>query len=127
MSLDDRIVSYFQMAGLYYLARLNETWFRLDEPLVSAFMERWHLEMHTFHMSFGERTITVQDVACQLWLPIDGQYVSGYLMDFERHIEGGSPAWAWFKELLGVLPLANCIDKFRVKCTWMQETFSELS
>ncbi|RYR32145.1 hypothetical protein Ahy_B01g057138 [Arachis hypogaea] len=29
-------------------------------------------------------------------------------------------------ELLGVLPPANCIDKFTVKCTWMQETFSEL-
>ncbi|RYR26886.1 hypothetical protein Ahy_B02g061191 [Arachis hypogaea] len=31
-----------------------------------------------------------------------------------------------FEELLGVLPLANYIDKFTVECTWFQETFSEL-
>ncbi|RYQ82488.1 hypothetical protein Ahy_B10g101076 [Arachis hypogaea] len=118
MPLDDRIVLYLQMAGLCHLARLDETWFRLDEPLVSAFMERWRPEMHTFHMPFGECTITLQDVAYQLGLPIDGQYVSGYLTDFARHIEGGQPACVWFEELLGVLPPANCIDKFTVKCTW---------
>ncbi|RYR37145.1 hypothetical protein Ahy_A09g042075 [Arachis hypogaea] len=32
----------------------------------------------------------------------------------------------WFEELLGVLPPANSIDKFTVKYTWFQETFSEL-
>ncbi|QHO33413.1 uncharacterized protein DS421_9g257980 [Arachis hypogaea] len=90
MRLDDRIVPYLQMAGMYHLARLNESWFRLDEPLVSAFVERWRPEMHTFHMPFGECTITLQD------------------------------------ETLGVLPPANCIDKFTVKCTWFEETFSDL-
>ncbi|XP_072064286.1 protein MAIN-LIKE 1-like [Arachis hypogaea] len=77
-------------------------------------------------MPFKKCTITLQDVAYQLGLSIDGQYVSGCLMEFERHIKGGHPAWAWFEELLGVLPSANCIDKFMVKCTWMQETFSEI-
>ncbi|RYR54522.1 hypothetical protein Ahy_A06g029813 isoform B [Arachis hypogaea] len=74
MMLDDRIVPYLQMIGLYLLARLNETWFRLDEPLVSAFVERWQPETHTFHMPFRECTITLQDVAYQLGLPIDSQY-----------------------------------------------------
>ncbi|RYR20221.1 hypothetical protein Ahy_B03g065313 isoform I [Arachis hypogaea] len=59
------------MTGLYHLARLNETWFRLDEPLISAFVERWRLETHTFHMPFGECTITLQDVVYQLGLSID--------------------------------------------------------
>ncbi|QHO18913.1 uncharacterized protein DS421_11g324510 [Arachis hypogaea] len=41
MPLDERYVPYLQMAGLYHLARLNDRWFRLDKPFVSAFVERW--------------------------------------------------------------------------------------
>ncbi|RYQ98591.1 hypothetical protein Ahy_B07g086337 isoform C [Arachis hypogaea] len=69
------------MAGLAYLARLNDHWFRLDEPLVSPFVERWYPETYTFHLPFSECMIALQD-------------------DF--------------------------INKFTVKCTWMQETFSDL-
>ncbi|RYR13287.1 hypothetical protein Ahy_B04g070366 isoform D [Arachis hypogaea] len=125
MCLDERYVPYLQMARLYHLARLNNRCFRLDEPLVSAFVERWRPETHTFHMPFGECTITLQDVAYQLGLPVDGHYVSGCLTDFHVYIEGGRPAWQRFQELLGVLPPADQIQKFAVNCTWFQETFGE--
>ncbi|RYR10278.1 hypothetical protein Ahy_B05g078753 [Arachis hypogaea] len=63
MPLHDRIVPYLERAGLYHLARLNARWFWLDDPLVSAFIKKWRPETHTFHMLFGEYTITLQDVA----------------------------------------------------------------
>ncbi|RYQ85123.1 hypothetical protein Ahy_B10g104633 isoform C [Arachis hypogaea] len=110
MPLDNRITPYLQMASLAHLAKLNDYWFKLDEPLVSAFVERWHPEMHTFHLPFRKCTITLQDVMYHLGLSIDGQYVSGCLTDFERYIDSDRPTWTWFEQLLGVLPPADCID-----------------
>ncbi|KAH1221695.1 Protein MAIN-LIKE 1 [Glycine max] len=44
-----------------------------DDPgLISAFAERWHRETSTFHLPVGELTITLDDVACLLYLPITG-------------------------------------------------------
>ncbi|RYR31583.1 hypothetical protein Ahy_B01g056409 [Arachis hypogaea] len=77
MPLHDRIIPYLERAGLYHLARLNARWFWLDEPLVNAFIERWRPETHTFHMPFGKCTITLQDVAYQPGISVDGLPVSG--------------------------------------------------
>ncbi|KAL4349854.1 hypothetical protein AHAS_Ahas10G0083600 [Arachis hypogaea] len=43
MSLHDQVISYLETI-LYHLARLNNHWFKLDELLVSAFIERWRLK-----------------------------------------------------------------------------------
>nr|XP_025607413.1 protein MAIN-LIKE 2-like [Arachis hypogaea]XP_025657603.1 protein MAIN-LIKE 2-like [Arachis hypogaea] len=81
MPMHERIIPYLERAG-FHLARLNSQWFWLDEPLVSAFVERWRPETHTFHMPFGECTVTLHDVAFQLGLPVDGDAVSGCLGEF---------------------------------------------
>ncbi|XP_029144544.1 protein MAIN-LIKE 1-like [Arachis hypogaea] len=76
-------------------------------------------------MPFGECTITLQDVAYQLGLPVDGHYVSGCVTDFYVYIQGDRQAWQGFQELLGVLPPPSQIQKFAVSCSWFQETFGE--
>jgi len=46
----------------------------VDANLLSAFVERWHPETSSFHMPFGEMTITLYDVACLLHIPIKGDF-----------------------------------------------------
>ena len=45
-----------------------------DRGLISAFVERWHKETSSFHLSVGEVTITLNDVAFLLHLPITGVF-----------------------------------------------------
>ncbi|RYQ90280.1 hypothetical protein Ahy_B09g096457 isoform D [Arachis hypogaea] len=123
MILHDRIMPYLDSAGLLHVARLNDYWFKLDEPPISAFVEQWHPETHTFHMPFGECTVTLQDMAYQFGLPIDGFPVSGCLSDFEQLMEDGKPVWQWFEELFGELPPVDCIDEFTVSYGWFQNRF----
>ncbi|XP_020962385.1 serine/threonine-protein phosphatase 7 long form homolog [Arachis ipaensis] len=126
MPLHDRIIPYLETAGLYHLARLNSQWFWVDESLLNAFIEQWRPETHTFHMPFGECTITLQDVAYQLGLSIDGVPVSGCLNEFENLMEHGRPAWVWFRELFGELPPQSKIKQMTVYYTWFHERFRVL-
>ncbi|QHO30725.1 uncharacterized protein DS421_8g235660 [Arachis hypogaea] len=58
-------------------------------------------------MSFGECTITLQDVGYQLGLPIDEEAISGCLTNFEQFMDNGRPAWEWFQKLFDELPPPN--------------------
>ncbi|RYR49605.1 hypothetical protein Ahy_A07g036123 [Arachis hypogaea] len=96
MPLHEWIIPYLETADLYHSTRLNSHWFWVDKPLLSAFTKRWRPEMHTFHMPFEECTITLQDMAYQLGLAIDGVAVSGCLTGLEHLMDNERPAWKWF-------------------------------
>ncbi|KAK4402447.1 protein MAINTENANCE OF MERISTEMS [Sesamum angolense] len=53
-----------------------------DCHLITALVERWRSETHSFHFRVGEAIITLQDVQVIWGLPIDGEPVSG--TDLER-------------------------------------------
>ncbi|KAH1031148.1 hypothetical protein J1N35_043322 [Gossypium stocksii] len=75
--LDDKhiIVNQMQMylreKNFWHVANICR-WCKLDPKLISAFVERWRPNMHTFHLPCGECTITLEDVQLQLGLPVDG-------------------------------------------------------
>ncbi|MFQ6657344.1 hypothetical protein Gotur_027067, partial [Gossypium turneri] len=51
--------------------------YKLDPKLISALIERWRPETHTFHLPCRECTITLEDVQLQLRLPVDGSALTG--------------------------------------------------
>lgn len=56
----------------------------INKNIVSAFVERWQPETNTFHMPFGEMTITLDDVSTILGIPVTGKSVSVDPLSFER-------------------------------------------
>ena len=57
-----------------------------DPRLISAFVERWHRETSTFHLSVGELTITLDDVLSLLHLPISGAFHSFHALSVDEAV-----------------------------------------
>ncbi|MFQ6668431.1 hypothetical protein Gotur_034088 [Gossypium turneri] len=102
---------YLELAG-FRLAALIQT-FDMRYDLISALVERWHPETHTFHLSYGECTITLEDVALQLGLPIDKNAVTG--------VSSISRPAAFCYDLLGRLPSEGKFTSLRF--SWLKTNF----
>ncbi|XP_016726577.1 protein MAIN-LIKE 1-like [Gossypium hirsutum] len=98
---------------------VNNMTFDLRYDLISALVERWHPETHTFHLPCGECTITLEDVALHFGLPIDGSAVTGVSAIVE-------PA-ALCYSLLGASPDNNESNFSDLKFTWLKANFEHLS
>lgn len=61
-------------SGLYPL--ISTSYKFINKVVVLAFVERWYPKTNTFHMYFGEMTITLDDVSCLLGIPIVSRGVS---------------------------------------------------
>ncbi|GAU38937.1 hypothetical protein TSUD_213220 [Trifolium subterraneum] len=87
------IQGWLDESGLKWLERTSLS--RVDPQILSAFTERWHPETSPFHMSFGEMTITRDDVVCLLHIPVRGLFYTPVPVSMEE-------AAALATELLGV-------------------------
>ncbi|KAG8496053.1 hypothetical protein CXB51_009279 [Gossypium anomalum] len=72
---DECPIPFLELAGFGSVALIQT--FNLRYDLISALVERWRPETHTFHLPCGECTITLEDVTLQLGLPINGNAVTG--------------------------------------------------
>ncbi|MBA0829538.1 hypothetical protein Goarm_014140, partial [Gossypium armourianum] len=74
--LSPLIETYLREAGFLHVALIGQGC-KLDPELISALVERWISETHTFHIPCGECTITLEYVHLQLGLLVDGSVVTG--------------------------------------------------
>ena len=73
--VDDRVIDIVKRVGLEGLYRTPCR--GIDHNLITTFVERWRPKTHTFHLPYGETTITLQDVEVNLGIPIDGEAIVG--------------------------------------------------
>ncbi|CAO2141318.1 unnamed protein product [Urochloa humidicola] len=75
---DERYAEFIRLMGFLPLARLVQGGLpMMDSAALTAMVDRWRPETHTFHLPAGEMTVTLQDVAMILGLRIDGRAVTG--------------------------------------------------
>ena len=119
--LDPRIMQHIDAAGLTGLFKVTDM--EVDHALITALVERWRPETHTFHLPHGEMGITLQDMEVMLGLPVDGLPVTG------------KTDYVWSElceQLLGHKPPPS-IPKLnkstlagaRIKYTWLDAQFAD--
>ncbi|XP_012483065.2 serine/threonine-protein phosphatase 7 long form homolog [Gossypium raimondii] len=108
---------YLELAGFGSVALIRSSDLRFD--LLSALVERWRPETYTFHLPCGECTVTLEDVALQLGLSIDGSPVTG--------VSSFTDPAALCYQLLGEPPEDG--DKYfsGIKFTWLKAKIGQLS
>ncbi|KAK4391684.1 Serine/threonine-protein phosphatase 7 long form [Sesamum angolense] len=86
----------------------------IDTHLITALVERWHPETHTFHFSVGEATVTLQDISIIWALPIEGNIVSLLYLRHMKIIDEERPS-NWGTSVLAYLYRELCMASQRGK------------
>ncbi|MBA0751892.1 hypothetical protein Gogos_000784 [Gossypium gossypioides] len=110
------IHGYLQDVGFLHACMLGG--YKLVSTLISALVERWRPETHTFYVLCSECTITLEDIALQLGLLVDGPVVIGsvvvpskkdlceaFLGKVLRKFQGGQINMKWLEDNFKDLPL----------------------
>lgn len=112
-ALTSKQIDLIERAGFGYLRFIPAI--SLDNPLISALVERWRRETNTFHLTVGEMTVTLEDVAYLLGLAIDGEPVIGVTY---------TTCDAVCERYLGKAPDSGYTSGGMVKLSWLKECFS---
>ena len=100
---------------------MNVLYFDFDSASINMLVEQWRPEMHTFYFPYGECTVTLEDVAFQLGLGVDGVSVNEYISNWETYLNRDIQRFC--KKLLGVVSDESNMQGSAVKLTWFSTTF----
>ena len=91
-----------------------------DRGLITAFIERWRPETHTFHLPFGEATITLEDVHHILGLRTTGRpfILHGFTTTARERL-------AMIRDVLGLTPEAADVRKNCLRVGWLIDNFGD--
>lgn len=115
---DHRVEQLMDIAGFGGLRRLS--YIKIDHPLITALVERWRQETHTFHLTVGEATITLQDVEVLLGLPVDGDPICGH-----HFTHTTAELIDMCEQLLGFRPTGTDLDGYRLKIISLERSLSQ--
>ncbi|XP_019244394.1 PREDICTED: serine/threonine-protein phosphatase 7 long form homolog [Nicotiana attenuata] len=87
--LHPRVVQRLQDTGFYRIIQIGRM--QLEWALITALIEQWRPETHTFHLTIGEATITLQDMELLYGLLVDGMaLLTGFRPQDETTSSGAS-------------------------------------
>ena len=103
-----QITPLLSSTGYQHIALIEQC--IIDLALITALVERWRPETHTFHLPWSECIATLEDVALHLGVRVDGHAI----------IEPNFLHWDELcNELLGEVPPDNARKKAALKLTWL--------
>ncbi|KAI5005803.1 hypothetical protein ZWY2020_033046 [Hordeum vulgare] len=74
MQYDERYTPYIEMTGLLpFIQLVSRSTPNLNAAAITALIDRWRPETHSFHLRTGEMIVTLQDVSMITALPIEGK------------------------------------------------------
>ncbi|XP_050383992.1 protein MAIN-LIKE 2-like isoform X2 [Argentina anserina] len=110
--LTPKQIELVEKAGFGYFRSIPTI--MLDNSLISALVERWRRETNTFHLPVGEMTMSLEDAALILGLPVDGNPVIGPTVRTPSIV---------CEQLLGKVP--KDLNGGMLKLNWLRECFSK--
>ncbi|KAL8120613.1 hypothetical protein AgCh_017691 [Apium graveolens] len=108
--LHHNMLHLLQSTVLYGIARVSSL--QLDWGLISALVERWRPETHSFHLPLGECSITLQDVGVLTGLLVNGDPVIGVTSTVDEE---------WFAivgSVFGHYPPRNRFNDYMLQLSW---------
>ena len=113
-------MQYIDVASLTGFFKVPDI--EVDHALITALVERWCPETHTFHLPHGEMGITLQDIEVMLGISVDGLPITG-----RTNLKWNEVC----RDLLGhepplVIPNSNksTLTRVRIKYKWLDAQFA---